>query len=527
MESLLEEMVSRESLSYYPEPSYRHLQYSSYNRASVRAEEEGWFENFDMSHFIRVDNKNGRREFVMLDTEGPGVVVRWWMTFYRAQHGILRIYIDGQTTPLAEGIPGELLSGPLLAPSPLAVSVQEGASLGEAGRDYDHNFYVPIPFARHCKITYECDSLVLLYEREGLKVEEGYYWPDVFYNIGCRIYDKNTRVKSVSMKSLKKARPLFDKTVKLLENKSVEKEFEQSFNEVLMPGDSLVLDFRLEGMAIRHLKVEMKAVDHQQALRSMVVRGIFDGHETLSLPVGDFFGTGYSLKPHHTWMNQRNQKGVMESFWVMPFREYCQIVFVNYGEEEIQLKGLAGGSGYKWTENSMYFGAAWHEYYHIQSRNEQGSPFDLNFIHINGQGVYVGDQVALFNNTYHWWGEGDEKIFVDNEAFPSSFGTGSEDYYGYSFARPEPFSHPFLSQPEGKGNTDWGISVNMRHRSLDAIPFLESIQSNIELWHWKNVTLNFALTSYWYVKPPFNHNIQFDKNSVKLPVARSTKDFKQ
>jgi hypothetical protein len=32
-----------------------------------------------------------------------------------------------------------------------------------------------------------------------------------------------------------------------------------------------------------------------------------------------------------------------------------------------------------------------------------------------------------------WWGEGDEKIWVDGEAFPSIFGTGTEDYYAYSW----------------------------------------------------------------------------------------------
>jgi hypothetical protein len=217
----------------------------------------------------------------------------------------------------------------------------------------------------------------------------------------------------------------------------------------------------------------------------------------------------------------------MESFWPMPFRENCQILFVNYGKDNIGLEGFAGLSQYRWSNKSMYFGAAWHEYHHIQSRNDNGAPFDLNFVKITAKGVYVGDQVTLFNNTWHWWGEGDEKIFVDGEAFPSSFGTGSEDYYGYSFARPEPFSHPFLSQPEGKGNTDWGITVNLRLRSLDAIPFQESINSNIELWHWKNVRLNFALASFWYVHTPFEHNIEFDKNIVQLPVARSANDFKE
>lgn len=39
-----------------------------------------------------------------------------------------------------------------------------------------------------------------------------------------------------------------------------------------------------------------------------------------------------------------------------------------------------------------------------------------------------------------WWGEGDEKFFVDGERFPSTFGTGSEDYIGYAWAAEPPFA---------------------------------------------------------------------------------------
>ena len=45
-----------------------------------------------------------------------------------------------------------------------------------------------------------------------------------------------------------------------------------------------------------------------------------------------------------------------------------------------------------------------------------------------------------------WWGEGDEKIYVDGEKFPSHFGTGTEDYYGYAWCSPEKF-YARLSQP--------------------------------------------------------------------------------
>jgi hypothetical protein len=169
----------------------------------------------------------------------------------------------------------------------------------------------------------------------------------------------------------------------------------------------------------------------------------------------------------------------------------------------------------------MYFGACWHEYRDISTRNETGSFFDLRFADFQGKGVYAGDQITLFNPTYHWWGEGDEKFSVDGESFPSIFGTGTEDYYGYSFGRPEPFSHPFLSQPVGTGNSQSGITLNMRHRSLDAIPFTSSVKANIEMWHWAHVNMDYALTTYFYVMPPFTTGLVNDPASVQSPVRSS------
>lgn len=525
LESLLKEMSVREHLTYFPHDEYQLRQFSSYNRASVSPDKPGWFENFDMSNFLRVEQNSGRREFVMLDTEGPGAIVRWWMTFYKAQDGILRVYLDGETTAVLTAAPSELLSGTLLTGPPLAVSVQAGAVRGEEGRDYDHNLYLPIPFARHCKITYQCDSLVLRYENEGVPVPKGYYWPDVFYNIGYRAYEKNMKVSSFSPEALKKARPLLAELAIALANNRVTSGSEKGFEMSILPEDSLVVEFARQDHAINHVSVELEAKDRPQALRSTVIRMSFDGNSTVWVPAGEFFGSGYCLNTHKTWMNQRDENGRMEAFWVMPFREKCVITFINYGRESIHLKGLAGLTAYHWKPNSMYFGASWHEYYHVGTRDRQDSPFDLNYIDIKGRGVYAGDQVTLFNNTYEWWGEGDEKIFVDGEPFPSSFGTGSEDYYGYSFARQESFSHPFIAQPVGTGNMDWGVTVNTRHRSLDAIPFNRSISSNIELWHWANVNMNYALTTFYYVMPPFSVNRAPDPESVQHPVATSKIDF--
>ncbi|MBK8881175.1 MAG: DUF2961 domain-containing protein [Bacteroidales bacterium] len=523
--SLLEEMTGRENLTYFPARLYTHNQFSSYNRASVSPDKEGWFANYDMSHFLRVEENEGRREFVMFDAAGPGAVVRWWMTFYKAQNGTLRVYIDNESIPVLAGKPVDLLRGHTIANPPLAVAVQEGAPLGDEGRDYDHNFYVPLPFSKRCKITYECDSLVMLYENEGIPVPQGYWWPDVFYNIGYRKYSEDIKVESVSKQSLENARQLLDDAGEFLSDNIPVSSEEKIFEKIVLPGDSLVIKFEDGENAINRLIVELDAVNKPQALRSTVIAASFDGNRSVWVPVGEFFGAGYSQNTHRTWMNRVDDKGKMESFWVMPFRESCQLAFINYGKESVSLRGSAGLTTYRWKDGSMYFGASWHEYYHINSRDDKGSPFDLNFIDIHGKGLYAGDQVTLFNNTYQWWGEGDEKIFVDGESFPSSFGTGSEDYYGYSFGRQEPFSHPFISQPVGTGNMSWGPVVNMRLRSLDAIPFNKRIVSDIELWHWASVRLNYALTTFYYVMPPFRVNINPDAESVKHPVVLSKIDF--
>ncbi len=522
-------MTERNNLTYLPGSSYTLHQSSSYNRESVSPDSAGWFANNDMSHFLRVEENSGRREFVMLDVNGPGAIVRWWMTFYKAQYGTIRIYIDHDTIPVMQGAPDELLSGNLLAGYPLSSSVQAGAPLQDSGRDYDHNLYAPIPYSRHCKITYECDALVLLYEIEGVKIPRGHYFPDVFYNINYRTYKKGIKVESFSISALNKCKTLLEKAGEELLKNQVARDDTKEFEKMLMPGDSLVVKFTQKHRAVNELVIEIEASDAPQALRSTVLKASFDGYQTIWVPVGEFFGSGYSLNPNKTWMNQRELNGRMSSFWIMPYRDECVFTIFNYGNQEISIKGLAGLTRYKWNNKSMYFGSSWHEYRRIYTRDEEGAHFDLNFINIKGKGLYVGDAITLFNTSYQWWGEGDEKIFVDGESFPSHFGTGTEDYYGYAFARPEPFSNPFISQPEGKGNEGntnrGGLTVNSRIRSLDAIPFSTSILSNMELWHWAPTYINYALTSYWYVQPPFSINIKPDIESVQHKVAVSSGDI--
>ena len=150
----------------------------------------------------------------------------------------------------------------------------------------------------------------------------------------------------------------------------------------------------------------------------------------------------------------------------------------------------------------MHFGTTWQQFTHIHARGDEFAQ-DLTFADLKGRGVYVGDAVTVYNPNLGWWGEGDKKVYVDGETFPSHFGTGTEDYYGYAWGRYEPWiNHPFVAQPIGDGcYAHIGLAQNTRVRSLDAIPFTRSLRFDMELFDWSNIHLNYAPITFWYMLP--------------------------
>ena len=54
--SLLSEMSDPESITRFPDPRYRLVQQSSYDRRSIHRDSAGWFANNDYTHFIREED---------------------------------------------------------------------------------------------------------------------------------------------------------------------------------------------------------------------------------------------------------------------------------------------------------------------------------------------------------------------------------------------------------------------------------------------------------------------------------------
>jgi hypothetical protein len=522
LNSLLSEMTDRQNLTLYPSPFYTLKQSGSYDRKTISPDQPGWFANDDYTEFDAIETRNGRKEYVLLDAEGPGAVVRWWMTFAGkgSYNGIVRIYIDNEETPVVKDSILKVISGHLLAGEPLSSSVSPLTNLLQRG----HNLYLPIPYSKHCKITYECDAISITGSKKS---------PSIYYNICYRTYDEGTGVVSFSMKELKKASDLIGKVNTVLASPFEGKagEFKEiSGSHKLRHGEVMKVDPAVSNSAISRISLQIKSDNYVQALRSVVLSITFDGLETIWVPAGEFFGTGYMRSSSVTWNSMADTTGKMSALWLMPFRESCSVRLINFGFGETDAELSVETIPYEWKRNSMYFGASWHEYHNFNAAGAEatggtGKHCDLNFVDLSGEGVYAGDAITIFNTADAWFGEGDEKIFVDGEEFPSSIGTGTEDYYGYAWCRPEVFSHPFIAQPSGKGNFNPGQTINMRYRSLDAIPFRQSISSNIELWHWVNTVINYSMTAYWYVKPDYSSNTFPSPGSVQNPVPLKRSDI--
>lgn len=522
--SLLDEMIDRDNLARLPQPAYTCRQASSYDRGTVSKELPGWFANMDRSYFIRTEENAGRTEHVMMDADGPGAIVRIWATWHgpgggKFSNGTIRFYLDGNPEPVIEGPMESVMDKGTLTTGPLSQGVSPQTNYDQRG----HNLYLPIPYAKHCKITYETSVLI----------DNGAYAGEaLYYQVNYRTYPDGTQVKSFAMDQLP---PLEEKLTSVQERllaSGVDDELTTkkiSFAGPLAAGKTRTLVIDAPG-AVRQLTLNLSADNLPQALRSTVLQMECDGTRTVWCPVEAIFGRGYQSQPFRTWYTEVTEDGTMSCYWTMPYRRECRISLINLSGSPVNVvTGEAHVGPWQWDDRSMYFHGSWHQLTKVSSfREGTSSPgegaYDVNFVEVSGPGVYVGDTLTVFNGANAWWGEGDEKIFVDGEAFPSHVGTGSEDYYGYAWCRPEYFQAPFHAQPTGGGNITAGFSVNSRYRALDAIPFTRSIKFDMELWHWQKTIVNYAPAAFWYARPGATWNVQPDPETAALPVALQRSD---
>lgn len=261
--------------------------------------------------------------------------------------------------------------------------------------------------------------------------------------------------------------------------------------------------------SVRKLSVKLGDYSDPNVTRQVILKMEFDGKETVWCPIGDFFGCGIGLNPMQGWYRTVAEDGMMTCRWVMPYQKGGKVSLLNLSGAPVDAELEVKTGDWIWDERSMYFHAAWRGQYPVPTR-----PFsDWNYVTLKGRGVYVGDTLTVMNPVEQWWGEGDEKIWVDGEDFPSIFGTGTEDYYAYSWGgrSTDFYEHPFHAQPfankfnkldrkpesDDSRNTQ-GFSVETRSRALDTMPFGSSLQLDMEVWSGTDCDMGYQVGAYWY-----------------------------
>jgi len=471
--SLLHEMVDMERLAKAPAPGVECDQWSSYDRGSVAPDQEGWFANGDAGQFIRQEQHDGRTEFVMAEMNGPGAIVRIWSANPDGG-GSIRIYIDDVGKPALEADFLQLTSAGMAEfPGPFSGRRSLGA-----------NLYFPMPYRERCKVT--ADK------------------PGFYYHVGYRTYPAGTQVEPFSMSVLPKVKPVMDEVAGILDDPAARfttiGATRHAKEATIEPGKEEVLaDLKGPGAIVRvEVGVDVPKEQLFAALREPVLTIRFDDEDEPCVwaPLGDFFGSTPGLNPYQSLPVGMQQDGLCYANWHMPYGKHARVAVKNDSANAVKLRFAA------WTRpaafrpgETLYFRAKW--------RNEwlPADPqfLDWSMLDATGPGRFVGVMLGVVNTQQGWWGEGDEKAWVDDDTFPSYIGTGSEDYFGYAWCNPAPFTHAYHNQSICTGPGNFGYTAVARYHILDDIPYQKHIRFTIEKWD--AADREYACTTYWYSAP--------------------------
>jgi len=477
---LVKKLTDLEGLAVLPPPGEKCAQWSSFDRASRYDTATGkyvnWDANGDGGGIIR---KEGNLA-VMAEMKGPGCIWRIWSAAPREGH--VRIYLDGAAEPAVD-LPFsgyfDLKNPPFIYPS-----LVHNASSGM-------NCYVPIPYQKSCRIVAEGD------------------WGD-YYHFTYTTYPKGTVVPTFRRDLSSKEIAALETADKFLSSHlgsdpAGHRQGEVTLtNLVTVPAGQTMTVARLEGpQAITALKVKIDLSGREEeckALRELVLRITWDGekHPGVWAPLGDFFGTAPGINKYRSLPLGMDDEGFY-SFWYMPFAKSALVEVINQGASSRSATfSIIHAPLSRPIKQLGRFHARWHRDAFLPEEPER--KIDWTMLKTRGRGRYCGVALHVWNPKGGWWGEGDEKFFVDGEKFPSTFGTGSEDYFGYAWCNPTPFQNAYHNQPFNSGNNRGHASVNRWHIA-DNVPFHTSFEGDIEKYYPNDRPTLYACIACWYQAP--------------------------
>jgi hypothetical protein len=479
---LVDRLTGLEYPATLPAAGERCRQWSSWDRSSQYDEATGkylnWGANNDGPNFIRQEGD----QVVMAEMEGPGCIWRIWSAL--AEGGHVRIYLDGAEEPAVDLPFVDYFSGDT-QPFAYPLLSYNLATLGCRGQ----NLYFPIPYQKSCRVV----------------ADKGW---GRYYQFTYTTYPKGTTLPTFSVDLAKQHSDQLQTVNDFLssslgEDPSGDRAGEQVEEGTISIAAGQTETLELSGpraiTAVRGTMGFRDREDEMAALRRLVLKITWDDQPKPSVwcPLGDFFGTAPGKNLYRSLPTGMTDEGGY-ALWYMPFGKHARIEIVNEDDvaRELQFQIVHAPLTRPFDELG-HFCCKWHR--DTLQLPEDRWP-DWSLLSTQGRGRFCGVMLHVWNPRGGWWGEGDEKFFVDGEKYPSTFGTGSEDYFGYAWCHPGLFRRPFHCQTMTQGNR--GHQSVLRWQIADNIPFQQSFEGCIEKYYkTEERGTEYACVVSWYLAP--------------------------
>lgn len=246
---------------------------------------------------------------------------------------------------------------------------------------------------------------------------------------------------------------------------------------------------------------------------ALILRIYYDGAEkpSVQVPLGDFFGVGHAALSEFTSMPVCNTSHgrARACFWKMPFQKSAKVTITNDSPTQ--------------ECDSFYYYIDWqkHEslppdttYFCAQYRQQTpAQPGDYVILETTGQGQYVGTVHSVLQMENGWYGEGDDRFWIDGEETPSLKGTGTEDYFNDAWGFRK-FSTPFYGVSLWDGYFAGDRVTAYRWHLTDPVAFQKSLKVSME--HRGSILTDTMIdlggfnerpdwvssVAFWYQNPP-------------------------
>ncbi len=174
---------------------------------------------------------------------------------------------------------------------------------------------------------------------------------------------------------------------------------------------------------------------------NLIMRIYWDNCEypSVEAPISAFFGSAYD----ESFADVNNNYPVLNSamlmvapgrglncYFKMPFKKHCKITMENRGHEARWLYYIITGQYCDLPENIGYFHASYRQEHPVTP----GRAYTV-IDGIKGRGQFLGLTLAAgINGTNGCWVEGEARMYIDGDKYPSVHYTGTEDYFCGSYA---------------------------------------------------------------------------------------------